>query len=73
MRLYQLAARQGDKLAQYNSGQCYFSGNGMLMDKREAVRWYRLSVDQGVSIAHYMLKLRLLDDYGGVMEQISGR
>ena len=45
-------ADQGDAFAQYNLGQMYRRGDGVLQDDAEAVRWYRLAADQGDADAH---------------------
>lgn len=48
VRLYRLAADQGNALAQNNLGVMYEGGQGMLpRNDREAERLYRLSADQG--------------------------
>ncbi|MDA9250071.1 SEL1-like repeat protein, partial [bacterium] len=39
-------ANQGDASAQYNLGQMYRVGQGVLQDHEEAARWYRLAADQ---------------------------
>ena len=48
VRLYKLAAGQGDAYAQNNLGFMYENGRGGLtQDDREAVRLYKLAADQG--------------------------
>ena len=42
-----LAAEQGDADAQYNLGAMYDNGRGVPEDDAEAVRWFRLAVEQG--------------------------
>jgi len=37
--------------AQLNLGQMYSNGLGVLQDNKEAVKWYRLSAEQGDAIA----------------------
>ena len=46
VRLYRLAAEQGDANAQYNLGRMYDLGQGVARDHEEAVRWYRLADGQ---------------------------
>ena len=46
----QKAAGQGDALAQLTLGLRYALGRGVLWDDAEAVRWYRLPPQAGVSI-----------------------
>ncbi|MCD7798298.1 MAG: SEL1-like repeat protein, partial [Akkermansiaceae bacterium] len=40
-RLRLRKAEQGDAEAQYELGVCYFKGEGVEKDEKEAVRWYR--------------------------------
>ena len=42
-----LQAEQGNAGAQNNLGVMYALGQGVLKDEAEAVRWFRLSADQG--------------------------
>ena len=42
-----LSAEQGYAEAQFNLGLKYFNGQGVPQDYKEAVRWYRLSAEQG--------------------------
>ena len=48
-------AEQGDEYAQLNLGRLYESGNGVLQDYEEAVKWYRLAAEQGNTTAQYNL------------------
>jgi len=34
-----------NRLAQLRMGECYYNGNGVVSDKAEAVKWYRLSAE----------------------------
>ena len=47
VKLFRVAADQGDSFAQYNLGMMYAYGRGVTQDDKEAVKWYRLSADQG--------------------------
>ena len=47
VKWYRLAADQGDAEAQGWLGYCYYFGEGIREDKREAVKWYRLAAGQG--------------------------
>ena len=48
VRVYRLAANQGDPLGQLNLGAFYEDGRGGLpKDDREAARLYKLAADQG--------------------------
>jgi len=33
-------AEQGESLAQFNLGQLYYDGQGVIQDYKEAVKWY---------------------------------
>ena len=55
VRGYRRMAEQGDALAQYNLGNCYFDGDGVEQDDEEAVKWYRKSAEQGNAMAQYRL------------------
>ena len=48
-------AEAGDAAAQYNLGQMYRKGQGVLQDYAEAVKWFRLAADQGYANAQYNL------------------
>jgi TPR repeat protein len=53
VRLYRLAADQGDALAQTDLGYRYETGKGVDQDYKEAFRLYKLAAEQGVPIAQY--------------------
>ena len=55
VRLYRLAAEQGDANAQFNLGVAYRNGRGVARDFAEAVRWYRLAAEQGFAVAQNYL------------------
>ncbi len=46
------AAEQGDAEAQFNLGNMYRKGEGVPQSDQEAVKWYRLSAEQGDAIAY---------------------
>ena len=50
-------AEQGDAYAQFNLGQMYRRGAGVLQDYAEAVKWYLLAAEQGDAQAQYNLGL----------------
>jgi TPR repeat protein len=52
------SADQGDADAQYNLGQMYLKGEGVLKDAKQAVHWYRKAADQGDADAQYNLALK---------------
>lgn len=49
--LYRKAADLGYAKAQNSLGICYFNGQGVEMNRREAVYWYRKAAEQGYSYA----------------------
>jgi TPR repeat protein len=51
VRLYRLAAAQGDADAQYSLGVKFEDGRGVAQDRAEAIRWYRLAAAQGYAAA----------------------
>ena len=57
VRLFQLAADQGNEVAQFWLGFAYRFGRGVAQDDVEAVRWFRLAADQGDEGAQYELGL----------------
>jgi TPR repeat protein len=44
-------AEQGDASAQYNLGQMYDKGQGVIQDYKEAMKWFRRSAEQGITKA----------------------
>lgn len=44
---YQKAALQGNAVAQYSLGRCYFNGDGVGEDTSKAVYWFRKAAEQG--------------------------
>jgi TPR repeat protein len=44
-------AEQGDASAQYNLGQMYDKGQGVIQDYKEAMKWFRSSAEQGITKA----------------------
>ena len=55
IREWRAAADQGDADAQRELGFCYYNGNGVEKDLREAVRWFRKAADQGDALAQFFL------------------
>ena len=42
-----LLAGRGNAGAQYNLGACYYKGEGVTKDEKEAVKWFTKSAEQG--------------------------
>src|SRR5438067_1610415 len=55
LRLFRLAADQGDANGQFMLGVMYATGQGIPQNYAEAVKWYRLATDQGNVDAQYNL------------------
>ncbi|KAJ1445334.1 hypothetical protein M885DRAFT_402844, partial [Pelagophyceae sp. CCMP2097] len=51
VQLYQLAAAQGNALAQTALGSCYESGEGVKIDFKAAALWYRRAAEQAYPLA----------------------
>jgi hypothetical protein len=50
-------AEKGDPIAQYDLGNSYYGGNGVVQDYVQAVSWYRKAIAQGHLKAHSDLGL----------------
>jgi alpha/beta superfamily hydrolase len=46
---------KGDREAQFNLGNMYYNGQGVLQDYKEAVKWYTKSAEQGLVQAQFNL------------------
>ncbi len=58
-------AEAGDRVAQYNLGVLHEAGqHGVVMDKAQAVSWYRKSAEQGYENAQYNLGVMYLRGEG---------
>jgi TPR repeat protein len=42
---YSIKAKQGDAIAQYNLGLCYYYGEGVEKDKNTALYWYKKALE----------------------------
>ena len=47
VKWFRLSAEQGNAIAQYHLGLCYFEGEGVSKDDQEAYVWFALSAAQG--------------------------
>ena len=54
---YKKAAEEGDAVAQYKLGDCYYKGEGVEKDYKEAVRWFKKAAEQGNVAAQIHLGL----------------
>jgi len=54
---WELLAKQGIAEAQYNLGLMYSKGEGVPIDDKEAVKWYRLAAEQRITGAQSNLGL----------------
>jgi len=59
-----LAAEAGNAQAQFNLGQCYYSGLGLTKDYAEAVKWYRKAAHGGKALAQLRLGESFYDGEG---------
>ena len=57
-------AESGDADNQYQLGEAYWFGYGVVIDKYEAVRWYRLAAEQGNAIAQNNLGIAYSNGQG---------
>jgi hypothetical protein len=51
IKIYRMAAEQGNVIAQNNLGACYEDGKGVSQDYTEAAKWYRMAAEQGDATA----------------------
>ena len=64
------AAEQGDADAQYNLGFMYATGDGVIKDAAEAVKWYRKAAEQGYADAQYNLGLMYANGDGVIKDLV---
>ena len=57
-------AEQGDSHAQYNLGQMYRKGLGVLQDYKTALKWYTRAAEQGYAHAQFNLGLMYYNGLG---------
>jgi TPR repeat protein len=55
VKWFELAAEQGEKVAQFNLGTMYDQGVGVTQDYAEAAAWFRLAAEQGYDEAQFNL------------------
>ena len=66
-------AEHGDANAQYDLGVMYRTGEGVLQDDTEAVRWYRLAAEQGDAGAQNNLALMYFNGRGVPKDYVQAR
>lgn len=55
VRLFCQAAERGSMAAQFSLGLCYYNGEGVPVDKEEAVKWFRKAAERGDADAQLFL------------------
>jgi TPR repeat protein len=60
----QASAQAGDSAAQFDLGNRYLYGTGMIADEFEAARWFRLAAEQGNNNAQYNLGVMYMQGTG---------
>ncbi len=54
----------GDARAQYKVGFMYANGQGVIKDYKEAVKWYKVAAEKGLSAAQYNLGVMFGNGHG---------
>ena len=70
LRILPSLAEQGNAAAQFNLGSMYAHGQGVTLDYREAVKWYRQGAEQGNATAQVFLGLMYGQGQGVVQEYL---
>jgi|SRR5450755_5167491 len=70
LRILPSLAEQGNAAAQFNLGSMYAHGQGVTLDYREAVKWYRQGAEQGNATAQVFLGLMYAQGQGVVQEYL---
>lgn len=65
-------AEQGDAQAQYELGQSYFRGRGVLRDYTEAAKWFRLAAEKGYAEAQVLLGGMYTAEQGVPLDYVQG-
>jgi TPR repeat protein len=73
LKFYDLAAKQGYYLYQYNLGIMLYKGEGGVQDYVQAREYFKLAADQGYANAQYMLGTMLYKGDGGVQDYVQAR
>ena len=70
LREWKPLAEAGHADAQYNLGQMYREGQGVLQDDKEAVKWYEKAAQQGHASAQYNLGLMYVKGEGVLQDYV---
>ena len=70
VRGFLVHAEQGNASAQFNLGDIYREGRGVLKDHAEAARWFRLAAEQGHAEAQNKLGV-IYQDGNGVLKNMT--
>ena len=62
------AAEAGDNAAQFDLGNRYLAGDGVIADEFEAARWFHLEADQGNNNAQYNLGVMYMQGTGVIAD-----
>ena len=71
LRLWRLAAEQGNASAQHNLGAMYDKGRGVPQDYAEAAKWFRLAAKQGNAQAQNNLGAMYDKGHGVLQDNIT--
>ena len=68
---YKALAENGDAISQYNVGQAYRQGTGVLKSDKLAAEWYKKSAEQGYAEAQFALGVSYSDGIGVIKSRKS--
>ena len=63
-------AEQGNPFAQYNLGQMFRNGQGVLQDDKAAVKWYTLAAEQGDADAQHNIGIAYSQGKGVLQDYV---
>ncbi len=68
LNIQRTAAEAGDSAAQFDMGNRYLSGDGVIADEFEAARWFRKAADQDNNNAQYNLGVMYMTGKGVIAD-----
>ena len=68
LKILRPLAAQGDAFAQFNIGEMYGKGQGVIQDFKEALKWYRLAAAQGNATAQLNIGEMYRYGYGVIQD-----